>query len=197
MNWFPPAMGVVSAVLTVYLVLLLIRIALTWISLDARLPFVRALGALTDPYLNWFRRFRFLRWGNLDFSPMAGLAVMYILSNIARLIAVYGRITLGIALSITLQIVWSIASIVFLALGVVSLVRFLAVQFRWGGAELWAYLDALLQPPAYTIGRLLRPRSFVPYPTTLLVLALLNLAVWGLGALLVDQGALLLQRLPV
>jgi YggT family protein len=196
MNWLSPTMGILSAVLLVYLVLLLIRIALTWISLDSRLPVMRVLGALTDPYLNWFRRFRFLRWGNLDFSPMAALAVIYFVSNMARLLAVHGRITLGIVLSITLQIVWSVASFIFLILGVASLVRFLAVKLRWGGAELWSYLDAVLQPPAYSLGRILRPRSFVPYPTTLIVLAIVNLAVWGAGELLVDQGAMLLQMLP-
>ncbi|HVZ35532.1 MAG TPA: hypothetical protein VG963_24070, partial [Polyangiaceae bacterium] len=85
----------------------------------------------------------------------------------------------------------------FLILGIASAVRFLAVLLRWGGASLWAYLDALLQPPAYALGRLLRPGSFVPYTTTLLILAAVNFAAWALGGLLVGLGSHLLLLLPI
>jgi len=197
MNWLSSALGIVSAVLQVYMLVIVIRIVMTWVSMDRSLPMLRVLSAITDPYLNWFRRFRFLRWSNIDFSPVAALIVLNFLASLARMIGVYGQVTLGIVLAIVVQLVWGAASFFFLVFGIASLVRFLAVRFRWGGAALWGYLDALLQPPANALGRLLRPRSFVPYTTTLLALAVVNLAVWGLGGLLVNFGVRLLLLLPI
>jgi len=197
MNWLSPTMNIVSAVLQVYMLLLVIRIVLTWVSMDHGHPVLRILHAVSDPYLNWFRRFRFLIWGNLDFSPLAALLVVNFFSSLARLIAVYGQITVGIVLAILVQLLWGAASFFFLLLGVLSVIRFLAVQFRWGGQGLWAYLDAVLQPPAAFVGRIIRPGTFVAYTTTLLVLGIVNLAIWGLGGFLVSIVSPLLLSLPL
>ena len=132
MKWLSSTMEVVSAVLQVYMLLLVIRIVLTWISMDPNLPMVRVLGSVTDPYLNWFRRFKFLRWGNIDFSPVAAFIVVNFLANLAGMIGVYGEVTLGIILAIILRLVWGAASFFFALIGIASLVRLLAVRFRWG-----------------------------------------------------------------
>ena len=76
------------------------------------------------------------------------------------------------------------------------MVRFLAIQFRWGGQAIWAYLDAVLQPPAYAVGRILRPGQFLSYTTTLIVLAVLSLVVWFAGGLLFALLGALLHNLP-
>jgi YggT family protein len=197
MNWLSTTMQVLAAALDVYMILLLIRIVLTWVSMDHGHPVLRILHGVCDPYLNWFRRFRFLVIGPLDFSPLAALIVVNFFSSLARMIGMYGQVTLGIVLSILLQLVWGAVSFLFLFLGVLSVVRFLAIQFRWGGAGLWSYLDALLQPPAYGLGRLVRPKTFLSYTTTLILLGIANLAAWALGGLLVDLLTHLLLSLPV
>jgi YggT family protein len=161
-------------------------------------PVIGLLGSVTDPYLNWFRRFRFLILGNIDFTPLAALLVLNFLSSLARMIGVYGQITLGNMLAILFRLTWDMFSVFLLLVGVLSLVRFLAVQFRWGGAGIWAYLDAVLQPPAMSLGRMLRPKSFLPYTTTLLLLTIVNLAGWALGEfLLVPLITQAFQSIPV
>jgi len=197
MNWLSTVMTVVSAVLQVYMLLLVIRIVLTWVSMDHGHPVIRILHSITDPYLNWFRRFRFLVWGNIDFSPLAALLVVNFFASLARMIGMYGQITLGIVLSILLQLIWGAVSFFFLLLGVLAVVRFLAIQFRWGGQAVWGYLDALLQPPAYGLGRIIRPKTFLAYTTTLLVLGIANLAAWAVGGLLVTVLTQLLLSLPL
>jgi YggT family protein len=197
MNWLSSIMGVLSAVLQVYMLVLVIRIVLTWVSMDRSLALVRVLGSVTDPYLNWFRRFKFLRWGNFDFSPVAALIVVNFAASLTKMIGVYGEVTLGIVLAIIVQLVWGAASFFFAILGIASLVRLLAVRFRWGGAALWSYADALLQPPAYGLGRLLRPKAFMSYTTSLAILAVANIAAWILGRFLIDLLANLLVKLPV
>jgi len=197
MNWISSVMTVVSALLQVYMLLLVIRIVLTWVSMDHGHPVLRVLHAVSDPYLNWFRRFRFLVLGNIDFSPLAALLVINFFASLARMIGMYGQISVGIVLTILVQLVWGAVSFFFLLLGVLAVVRFLAIQFRWGGQAVWAYLDAVLQPPASFLGRVVRPGTFLAYTTTLLVLGVANLVAWAGGGLLVALLTQLLLALPI
>lgn len=75
----------VEALLYVYLILILIRVLLSWFR---RIPYNRTLNALvtfvhdvTDPYLNIFRRILPPVGGGgfaIDLSPMVGVAVLWI-----------------------------------------------------------------------------------------------------------------------
>ena len=79
----------VGALFLVYLVLIIIRVLLTWIP---RMPYNRALRAsvgfieeVTDPYLNLFRRFLPpIGSGGfaLDLSPILGIILLIILQRV-------------------------------------------------------------------------------------------------------------------
>jgi YggT family protein len=81
----------VNTLVLVYLVLIFIRIILTWIP---RMPYNRVLSAVlgfvqdvTDPYLNLFRRFiPPLRMGPgaLDLSPIVATFVLIILGGVVQ-----------------------------------------------------------------------------------------------------------------
>jgi len=76
----------VAALFLVYIILILIRVLMSWIP---RMPYNPALRAVldfvsqtTDPYLNLFRRILPTVGGGgfgLDLSPMIGIIVLYIL----------------------------------------------------------------------------------------------------------------------
>ncbi len=76
----------VGALFLVYIILILIRVLMSWIP---RMPYHPALRAVldfvsetTDPYLNLFRRILPPIGGGgfgLDLSPMIGIVVLYIL----------------------------------------------------------------------------------------------------------------------
>jgi YggT family protein len=80
----------VGALFLVYIILILIRVLLSWIP---RMPYSPTLRAVldfitetTDPYLNLFRRIIPPIGGGgfgLDLSPMIGLIVLFILRGIA------------------------------------------------------------------------------------------------------------------
>lgn len=80
-----------STLVLVYLILIVIRILMSWIPrmpynlwLDKLLTFVRDV---TDPYLNLFRRFLpplRLGPGALDLSPMIGMVVLILLGGIVE-----------------------------------------------------------------------------------------------------------------
>jgi YggT family protein len=79
----------VSTLITVYIVLIVIRILMSWFT---RIPYNRYLSAVlnfvsevTDPYLNFFRRFIpmvRLGPGALDLSPIVGVLVLSIVGGI-------------------------------------------------------------------------------------------------------------------
>jgi YggT family protein len=81
----------VETLLTIYVVLIFIRILMSWIP---RMPYNRYLAAVltfvtdvTDPYLGLFRRFiPPLRLGPaaLDLSPMIGIFVLLIVGGIIQ-----------------------------------------------------------------------------------------------------------------
>jgi YggT family protein len=79
----------ISALFLVYLILIFIRILLSWIP---RLPYNRYLRAavgfveeVTDPYLNLFRRFLPPIGGGgfaLDLSPILAIVVLWLVSGL-------------------------------------------------------------------------------------------------------------------
>jgi YggT family protein len=79
----------VGAVFLVYLVVIIIRVLLTWIP---RMPYNRALRAVvgfieevTDPYLNFFRRFLPPVGGGtfaLDLSPIIAIILLVIAQQV-------------------------------------------------------------------------------------------------------------------
>ena len=79
----------VGALFLVYIILILIRVLISWIP---RMPYSPALRAVldfitetTDPYLNLFRRIIPPIGGGgfgLDLSPMIGIIVLYVLRGL-------------------------------------------------------------------------------------------------------------------
>ena len=79
----------VAALFLVYIILILIRVLMSWIP---RMPYNPALRAVldfvsqtTDPYLNLFRRILPPVGGGgfgLDLSPMVGIIVLYVLRTL-------------------------------------------------------------------------------------------------------------------
>lgn len=82
----------VGALFTVYFVLIIARVILSWVAMFRPLPYNRPLRAVTgfieesvDPYLNFFRRFLppvGLGGAALDLSPIVGIVVLFIVQAI-------------------------------------------------------------------------------------------------------------------
>ena len=63
-------MRFISGALSVYMILIFIRVLMTWFQGANYGRAMEILRSVTDPYLYWFRRFPFLRAGSMDFfSP--------------------------------------------------------------------------------------------------------------------------------
>ena len=76
----------VDALFLVYLILIFIRVLLSWVP---RMPYnpylrsaVRFVEETTDPYLNLFRRFIPPIGGRLDISPIIAILVLYVVAGL-------------------------------------------------------------------------------------------------------------------
>ncbi|MBP7495043.1 MAG: YggT family protein, partial [Spirochaetales bacterium] len=64
-------MHTLSALVSLYTLLIIVRILLTWFSSPLGYGKVHHfLASVTDPYLNYFRRFSIFQIGRFDFSPV-------------------------------------------------------------------------------------------------------------------------------
>ncbi len=76
----------VGALFLVYIILILIRVLMSWIPRMPYYPWLRSvldfISETTDPYLNLFRRIIPPIGGGLDLSPMIGIIVLYILRGL-------------------------------------------------------------------------------------------------------------------
>lgn len=75
-------MAIISSLIQIYTLLIFIRIMLTWVpNLDPDLPPVRLLMQITDPVLDFARRF-IPPLGMIDISPMIVMIVLMFLLRI-------------------------------------------------------------------------------------------------------------------
>lgn len=108
--WLMSVASFLAALISLYSLLIWVRIVLTWIRLpgqSAENPLSHYLGKIVDPYLNWFKGISTLRRANIDLTPLIALAVLSVVQSILRLFGSYGKITVGMVFALILSTLWS------------------------------------------------------------------------------------------
>ncbi len=72
----------------------IVCIFLSWMPHLLNHPIGRFIYDACEPYLSWFRRFKFTRIASLDFSPVIALGVLSVLANICFSISMQGRLSI-------------------------------------------------------------------------------------------------------
>jgi YggT family protein len=190
-------MNILGGITSLYMILIFIRIMLTWFSGTNYGRAFTILTGVTDPYLNWFRRFPALRVANLDLSPIAALAILSVVNSIFITLGRYGRISLGLILALVFSAVWSVISFLLgfsLVILTLRLIAYLTNRDVYG--SFWRIIDMISQPVLYRISRLIFGKRLVRYLTGLLSSIAVLLILWaGLG-FLARMGTDFLIRLP-
>ena len=169
-----------STIISLYMMLIFVRVLLSWFSGVSYGRAAQLLAQITDPYLNWFRRHMRLVIGGLDFSVVVAVMALGLLNTVLVQLAVAGRITLGFLLAIILSATWSIVSFFagfFLILGVIRLVGMLARIDHRG--RFWLVIEQLLNPFLQMVVRPFLRGRFTGYRESLVIF------IGVLGALLV------------
>jgi YggT family protein len=173
-----------STLITIYSIVCLVRIVLSWAPQIEYSPAGRFLASICDPFLGWFRRFPFTRVGMVDFSPILALGVLSVGSMIFSTLAATGQITLGIIIASLIQVIWSFFSFL-LNIFIIFLAIRLVYDFinRYGFSQFWSRMDRFLNPPiSYVTGLFSRGRKAFSYRASLIVtLAVTIIVRIGLG----------------
>jgi len=193
----PQLFSFLSSVATIYMMIVFVRIMLSWFSWMGRSRLQDVLARITDPYLNWFRRFR-LRIGFIDLSPILALAVLSFINRLLITLAHHQTISLGIILAMIVQMAWGVVSFVLVFLMIVFALRLIAYMARFNMYHpFWRIVDTIYQPVSYKINRTLFKNRIVTFTSScLLSIACLGIIFLGLRFLAaLMYGAL--ARLPL
>jgi len=190
-------MRVLGAVTSLYMILVFVRVMLTWFDGASLGKPAEVLAGITDPYLDWFRRFPALRTGGLDFSAVAALSVLALANNIVQTIAVYGRITVGIILSLILNGVWSALAFILVFFAIILGVRFFFYALGKNSVlPVWRTIDALCKPVLYRINRFVYRDRLVNYQTGIITAIAVLIGARIVGGIAVGLLAGMFVRLP-
>ena len=188
-------MLVLSTLTSIYSLVIMVRIILTWFSGNIRVP--EFLCRITDPFLNWFRRFK-LRIGYLDLSAVAALAALSVFSQIFATLAYYGVISAGIVLVLILQALWSVISFILIFIFIILILRLIAYLGNMNiYGFFWRTVDTISQPVLYRINRLLFRGRIVNFPSSIIISATAMVLLYMLLRIGVTLLSRFLLRLPV
>ncbi|MFQ3548074.1 MAG: YggT family protein [Termitinemataceae bacterium] len=188
---------ILSAFTSIYMILLFLRIFLTWFSTPSLGTASQTLAKITDPYLAWFRRFPQLRTDVMDFSPVAALAILALLNNVFLTISVYGRITIGILLSIVVSSLWSAVSFILSFFGIIIIVRLVAYILGSNNVHpIWRTIDVMTKPVLYRINRIIFRDRLVTFQVGLVTSAIVLLVIRIVGGIFIRLLTQALIRLP-
>jgi YggT family protein len=191
-------MKIISGILTVYILLIFVRILLTWFQGPYLGKPVQILHAVTEPYLAWFRRFQIFRNARLDFSPIIGILVLVILQNITGTIARIGTITFGITLGIIVSAIWSAISFILILFIILIAIRLISLFFATSAVSpFWQTLDMIVQPVAVRVSGVFTGNRPLSYQATLGITAGIFLVASIVLRILMNLLISFLMHLPV
>ncbi|MCK4803854.1 MAG: YggT family protein [Spirochaetes bacterium] len=96
----------VYLIITIYLMLIFVRFILAFMRPSMFNPIVRFVYNATDPYLRLFAGLRFLRIGNIDFTPILALYLLYLLRGLSYNVILTGYFSLAILLNIVIELIF-------------------------------------------------------------------------------------------
>lgn len=181
-----PILRAASSALSLYMLLIFIRVLLTWFSGASYGRAADLLAQITDPYLHWFRRHTRLVFGNLDFSVVFAVLALGLANTILVQIANTGRISVGFLIAIVISSLWSVVAFFaffFFVLGAIRLVGLLARIDHSG--RLWFLLEQLINPVLQIAVRPFLRGRFTAYRESLFIF------VGVLGAMLIAGNILI------
>jgi YggT family protein len=195
----PFVLTIIYVVLIAYLIILSLRIVLGWFAPRSLGRAWELLTGATDPYLDIFRRIRFLRGSLFDFSPIAAILALVVVIDLVGQLLYYGRITLGFFLASLFSAAWSGVRFILLLFLIVGLLRTIPLFARGSaGSNVWKVVDTIIQPVVAWVAKLFKLGRGSGYTQHLLLTVGLLFAGWLLGEfLLIPRIIILFQKLPL
>ena len=187
--------SVITILISLYLLIIFIRILSTWFR-GVSFPLVDVLAKITDPYLNLFRRFKFLRLQNMDLSPLIAVLLLWFALALSGDIASSREIYFGRILEILINLLGSVIIFLFAIFAILAAIRLMGILLKASTVQpIWFTLDHMLQPILYPVLSRLSPHRVIPYATGLAIFLGVNILLWFLSSLLFPELAFLARNL--
>lgn len=189
--------SLMAGIISVYTMLCFVRIILTWIPNLNYSKFGQLLASICDPYMNYFRNIRFLRIGNMDFSPVLSIGLLVVASNLLSTLAVTGQLKIGYLIASIISMIWSILASILSFLIILLIIRVIALFVSKGNSTFWYSLDKTLNPVVYKVASIFRGRNTFMTQKTAYVITIVTIFVLRIaGNILFSVVAGLFTRLP-
>jgi len=183
-----------SFITYIYFIIVVIRIILTWLRGFGTGGLQNFLSVITDPYLNWFRRFPALRVGFLDLSPIVALGVLSLARQIFATLAIHGTISIGIILALVLMAVWGAVSFFIIFLLIILILRLIAhLSAQNMEGTFWRIIETISRPVLYRINRFFYKDRIVNFITGLIV----SIVCLGIGYIILRIAVVFLYGLLI
>lgn len=195
---------ILAAAINIYSFICFVRIILTWFPRAKFSSAGRILAAVTDPYLNLFRRLRFLNFNGIDFSPAAALCVLFGIATVLSSLGSGHELTVGFFLAVFVGIIWALFSSIFkfiIAVLILRLIIYAVMRIisRKNGYQpyspFWDQADRIISPFIYKISGIF-VKKFIPFTTALIISIVLSIIAVKLADFGVSLLCSLLSRLP-
>jgi len=198
MNIISAVLTVLAALVSAYTILCFIDIVMSWIPGAKFTKFGRFISQMCDPYLFFFSKKGWLRFGNIDFSPIISIGLLSLLSSILSRINSTGRIYVGGILASIVSMLWScfssIAGIFFLLV----VVRWIVLMVKKGQTSydsVWYQLDQMIGRIAEKISKPFT-KAYADYRKQLLITWIVLLVLLVAGSAVTNIVCALFYQLP-
>lgn len=164
---------IISAFLSLYSLLCLLRIIITWIPNYSYSKPADILAQICDPYMNLFRGIKWLRFGSFDFSPALALCILGAGSQLFSSLANGGYINLQVILAMILGIFFSILSSLIFFLIILFAIRLILIMINRDSYNTSGFManqiDSSISPIVYRIARTFAMGRRITYKAALII----------------------------
>lgn len=164
---------IISAFLSLYSLLCLLRIIITWIPNYSYSKPADILAQICDPYMNLFRGIKWLRFGSFDFSPALALCILGAGSQLFSSLANGGYINLQMILAMILGIFFSILSSLIFFLIILFAIRLILIIINRDSYNTSGFManqiDSSISSIVYRIARTFAMGRRITYKAALII----------------------------
>ena len=164
---------IISAFLSLYSLLCLLRIIITWIPNYSYSKPADILAQICDPYMNLFRGIKWLRFGSFDFSPALALCILGAGSQLFSSLANGGYINLQMILAMILGIFFSILSSLIFFLIILFAIRLILIMINRDSDNTSGFManqiDSSISSIVYRIARTFAMGRRITYKAALII----------------------------
>lgn len=191
-------LSVLSAVVTLYTLICFLNIILSWFPGAKFTSFGRFISKISDPYMNFFSKWGWLRIGNIDFSPLISIGLLSVLSSILAGIQGTGRIYFGGILATVILMLWNIISSLLTIFLILVFVRWIVLLINKGQTSFdsgWNQIDMIINRISYKVAGTFTKKS-ISYQKSLLITWITFLVISIAGRFLISILYNLCNQLP-